>query len=125
MTDLVPGSVRINVAEFLAALITCETFASFCVKKSTTIEVDNKSAKSWLDSARCPKFPFDRCAQGVHLHMLKNNMRLRTSWVPSEINKFADKVSRVNLSMNTSGHLIHGIRMLKVRPKWRHVRKYL
>ena len=29
MSDLSPGSVKINQAEFLAALITCETFARF------------------------------------------------------------------------------------------------
>ena len=58
MVDLVPGSVRINVAEFLAALITCETFTPFAGNKYTTIKIDNTSAKSWLDSARCPKYPF-------------------------------------------------------------------
>ena len=94
MVDLAPDCVRINVAEFLAALITCETFSSFAENKFTTIKIDNITAKSWLDSARCPKFPFDRCAQGLHLHMLKNNMKLRTSWVPSGANKLADTFSR-------------------------------
>ena len=125
MRDLLPGDVRINVAEFLAALITCETFVSFCIKKFTTIEIDNRAAKSWLDSARCPKFPFDRCAQGVHLYMLKNDMKLRTLLVPSELNKLADKISREFFSMNKTGHLICGIRMRKKRPKWQHVCKYI
>ena len=57
MSELVPGSVRINVAEFLAALITCETFSSFCLRKITPMEIDNRAVISWLDSARCPKYP--------------------------------------------------------------------
>ena len=46
MDNLLPGCIAINVAEFLAALITCETFAEFCCGKITTIEIDNVSAKS-------------------------------------------------------------------------------
>ena len=46
MEDLIPGAVAINVAEFIAALITCETFAEFCSGKITTIEIDNVAAKS-------------------------------------------------------------------------------
>ena len=46
MEDLKPGAIAINVAEFIAALITCETFAEFCSGKITTIEIDNVSAKS-------------------------------------------------------------------------------
>ena len=57
--DLAPGSVKINVAEFLAALVTCETFSTLCSQKFTTLEIDNVSAKAWLDSARCP---FRRCS---------------------------------------------------------------
>ena len=125
MVDLVPGSVRINEAEFLAALITCETFTPFARNKYTTIKIDNTSAKSWLDSARCPKHPFDRCAQGVHLHMLRNNMKLRTAWVPSDDKTLADRFSRELFSSSTSGHLVHGLRMLKVRPKWQHVCKFI
>ena len=125
MSDLVPGSVRINVAEFLAALITCETFSSFCAKKCTTLEIDNRSAISWLNSARCPKYPFDRCAQGVHLHMLKNDMKLVTSWVPSEVNKLADTFSRKLFSMKVTGHCVAGVRLLKVRPKWHHVQRFI
>ena len=62
MVDLKPGNIQINVAEFLAALITCETFAEYCHGKITTIEIDNISAKAWLDLARCPIHPYDRCA---------------------------------------------------------------
>ena len=46
MEDLTPGAPAINVAEFIAALITCETFAEFCNGKITTIEIDNVAAKS-------------------------------------------------------------------------------
>ena len=45
MPDLIPGSVKINIAEFIAALITCETFADFCVGRITTLELDNFAAK--------------------------------------------------------------------------------
>ena len=112
-----PGAVKINVAEFLAALITCETFAAFCSKKFTTIEIDSRVAKSWLDTARCPKYPFDRCAQGVHLHLIKNSIKLRTAWVPSGDNDLADKFSRYRFSANPSGHMVGECRMLKIKPK--------
>ena len=45
MGDLTVGSVKIGVAEFLAALISFETFAGFCSGKFTTLEIDNTSAK--------------------------------------------------------------------------------
>ena len=44
--DLRPGNVKINVAEFIALLITCETFTPFCANKITSIGVDNVSAKA-------------------------------------------------------------------------------
>ena len=44
--DLLPGSVMINIAEYLAALITCETFADFCAGKITVIQLDNITAKA-------------------------------------------------------------------------------
>ena len=125
MGDLKRGNVKINVAEFIAALITCETFTSFCSGKFTTIEIDNISAKSWLDSARCPKFPFDRCAQGVHLHKLKNTMKIKTSWIPSKKNVFADIFSRKRFPKNQGGHLMSGISILKVKPRWSSLVKFL
>ena len=125
MGELVPRSIRINVAEFLAALITCETFSSFCLRKITTIEIDNRAAISWLDSARCPRYPFDRCAQGLHLFMLKGNMKIQTSWVPSEDNRIADAFSRKAFSMSTKGHRVEGKRMLKIKPKWQHVQRFI
>ena len=75
--------VHINAAEFLAALITIETFAEYCKEKITILGIDNTSAKSWLDSARCPKAPYDRCAQSTHLFMIKQRMKIRTQWVSS------------------------------------------
>ena len=63
-----PRHIKINVAEFVAALITCETFSQFCVGRITVLHLDNVTAKAWLDSARCPRAPFDRCAQGTHLY---------------------------------------------------------
>ena len=44
MKALTPGMVKINVAEFLAALITCETFSSHCFNKFTRLVMDNKAA---------------------------------------------------------------------------------
>ena len=44
MPELAPGSVKINIAEFIAALITCETYADYCVGKITVLEVDNITA---------------------------------------------------------------------------------
>ena len=44
--ELAPGSVKINIAEYIAALITCETFADFCAGKITMIQLDNITAKA-------------------------------------------------------------------------------
>ena len=76
--ELRPVLVEINIAEFLAALITCETFADHCEGRITTLQVDNCTAKVWMDTARCTRAPFDRCAQGIHLHILKKNMKVKT-----------------------------------------------
>ena len=75
-----PGAAGINTAEFLAALITCETFAPYCSERITELAIDNFTAKSWLDRARCTRFPSDLCAQGVHSYMLEQNMTIRTRW---------------------------------------------
>ena len=119
------GSVHINVAEFLAALITCETFAGFCKGQMTALNLDNITAKAWLDSARCTRYPFDRCAQGSHLHMLKQQMKLRTKWVRSENNVLADRCSRKHYSHTRLGHDISGARLKRVRPKWQNVLRFL
>ena len=123
-TDLIPGQVMINVAEFLAALITIETFASACANKLNYLELDNSSAHSWLRSARCPRFPFDRCAQGTHLHMLSMNMKIVTRWIPTGENKVADECSRKLFFNDTLGYEVRGLRLLKVKPKWLNVLKY-
>ena len=122
-----PGSVKINKAEFLAAMITCETFADHCTEKFTTLAVDNHSARSWINSARCPVFPFDRFAQGVHLYMLERSMKIKAYWISSSSNKLADTVSRktfVNVK-KTSIHVIAGLQLQKVRPKWHNVLKFV
>ena len=125
MSDLSDGKVEINVAEFLALLITCETFTAFCAGKLTYLGLDNTSARSWFERARCPRFPFDRCAQGTHLHMLKQSMKVRTRWIPSAANTLADKVSRQRFPSTSLGTMVAGVRLLKVRPKWRIVLKYI
>ena len=45
MKRLRPGSINIHVAEFLAALITCETFVTHCKGTLTWLAVDNYAAK--------------------------------------------------------------------------------
>ena len=55
MPELAPGSVKINIAEFIAALITCETYADYCVDKITVLEVDNITAKAWLKQHDVPE----------------------------------------------------------------------
>ena len=85
--DLRHGHVKICVAEFLAVLITLETFADHCSGRFTTIEIDSTVAKQWWDSSRCPISPFDRCAQGLHLYLLQRSIKIRTEWVSSSANR--------------------------------------
>ena len=116
--------MKISVAEFLAALISIETFVEDCAGMLTYLELDNTTAHAWFQSARCPRYPFDRCAQGAHLHMLKANMKVRTRWIPSEENKIADKCSRLNFFKIKPNQKICGLRLWKVKPKWRNVLKF-
>ena len=125
MERLQPGSTEINVAEFLAALITCETFAPLCSGACTLLSLDNRAAKCWFDAARCPVHPFDRCAQGVHLFLLSRSVKIRSRWIPTGENRQADVCSRRQMSMIARGHRISGLWLRKVRPKWINVLKYL
>ena len=120
---MVPGQVKICVAEFLAALITVETFTTHCVGKFTWLELDNTTAHAWFETARCPRFPFDRCAQSSHLHMLNNNMKVRMRWISSEENEIADKCSRVHFKQKDN--YICGLRLLKFKPRWMNVLKFI
>ena len=124
MPGLSPGEVKISVAEFLAALISIETFVKECTGMLTYLELDNTTAHAWFQSARCTRYPFDRCAQGAHLLMLKANMKVRTRWIPSEENKIADKCSRASFFKIKPNQKICGLRLLKVKPKWRNVLKF-
>ena len=45
MDSLSQDWMQINVAEYIALLITCETFAEFCRGKITDCELDNTSAQ--------------------------------------------------------------------------------
>ena len=127
MGDFQPGCVKINRAEFLAALISCETFVAHCEHKITIFALDNLVAKRWFDSARCPIYPLDRCAQGVALFMLQREMKVATTWVSSKKNTFADTCSRKTFvaKSKSSVHRIAGARLLKVSPKWSNVIKLL
>ena len=120
-TILRMDKVHINVAEFLAALITCETFSDFIKGSITTLVVDNVTAKAWIDSARCTRHLYDRCAQANHLYMLKHSMKIRTRWVPSEENVLADECSRKSYSRCRLGHIISGARLKRVSPRWQNV----
>ena len=120
-----PGCVEINKAEFLAALITCETFAGYCSGKLTHLALDNRVAKSWFDTARCPVFPFDRFAQGLHLYMLQQSMKVQTMWISSTGNKLADICSRGKFVMGRNPHVVAGTRLQKVRPRWSKVLKFM
>ena len=122
--ELWSAPVEINTAEFLAALITCETFAGYCTNQYTTLGLDNYSAKCWLDAARCPIHPFDRCAQSTHLYMLEQSMKIKTRWIPSAENILADTFSRKRFPMAPNMHCVRGTRMRKVRPLGRRVLKY-
>ena len=124
MECLKPGSVQINKGEFLAALITFETFAPHCSDKLTNLALDNRVAKSWLDSARCPIFPFDRYAQGLHLYMLQLSIKVETRWISSAENKIADICSRQKFERGRSPHKVADTRLQQVRPRWASVLKF-
>ena len=46
MPELRTGMAEINIAEFIAALITCETFTDLCMERLTTLQLDNTTAKA-------------------------------------------------------------------------------
>ena len=125
MGRLQPGAVEINVAEFLAALITCETFAYLCGGTCTLLSLDNRAAKSWFDAARCPIYPFDRCAQGLHLFLLGQSIKIRSRWIASGENKHADICSRLRMTMKAPKHQISSLWLRRVRPRWMNVLKYM
>ena len=126
MPELAPGSVKINIAEFIAALITCETYAEYCAGKITTLEIDNITAKAWLDNARCTRAPYDRCAQGSHMHRLGMNIKIKTSWIPSAQNLIADICSRVPFKVKNKGqsHIVAGQRYRRISPKFNNLLIY-
>ena len=116
---------NINTAEYLALLITCETFANQAAGRITFMDVDNRPALAWFEAARCPIFPFDRCGQGTHLHLLERNMKVRAKWIRSASNALADRCSRKTFSMMRAGHDFDGIRLLKVKPRWQNVMRFI
>ena len=111
----------INAAEFLAALITCETFSKFCAGSLSTIRVDNVATKVWLATSRCTKYPLDRCAQDAHLYMLEQSIKIKAVWIPSEENWLPDLFSRKRFSKRSSEHLIKGARYVKIKPLWNRI----
>ena len=127
MSDFHPGKVKISRAEFLAALVTCETFIEYCEKKLTTLALDNNAAKCWFDSARCPIYPLDRSAQGVGLFMLEREMKVITKWISSQENAFADICSRKTFLSKRKRQVynIAGAMLRKVPPRWGNVLKLI
>ena len=124
MPGISPGEVKISVAQFLAAPITIETFVEECAGMLTYLELDNITAYAWFQSARYPRYPFGRCAQGAHLQMLRANMKVRTRWIPSGENKIADGCSRASLFNTKPNQKICGLLLFKVKPKWSYVLKF-
>ena len=122
---ILPQHVTINTAEYLALLITCETFADQCEGCLTYLDIDNTAAQRWFEAARCPIFPFDRCGQGTHLYMLERNMKVKTNWVCSAANTLADTCSRQAFSMRKAGHVIDGFRLRGIKPRWQSVVKFV
>ena len=125
LPELTPGRVKIHVGELLALLITCETFAYYCAGLMTTCRLDNTVAQAWFEAARCPKYPYDRCAQGTHLYMLDRSMKISTVWVPSSANAAAERFSRERFVSKQAGHVVAGQVFGKIRPKWHHVTRLL
>lgn len=127
MNNFLPGNVKITQAEFLSALITCETFANYCEGKLTTLALDNTGARGWFESARCSIYPLDRAVQGVGLFMLRRDMKVTATWIPSEENTIADICSRKSFFMRGKARscMITGARLKKVPPKWLNVLKFL
>ena len=114
MLNLDEVNIHINVAEFVEALITCETFAQFFKSKMRTLEINNVSVKAWLDRARSPRHLFYRCAQSTHLHMLSKKKKIQKEWVPSNANVQADQCSRRHYPRRRTGHVISGSRFKKI-----------
>ena len=125
MGALTPSNVKIGVAEFLAALITCETFSGFCSGKYTHLEVDNTTARAWFNAARCSVYPFDRCSQGLHMYMLNISMKIKVEWISSGENSLADKFSRRLFPRLPLVYMITGVRYRAVKPKWLNVMKFI
>ena len=117
--ELKTGKVHIIIAEFIAALVTCETFANFCASRVTTLELDNFTVKAWLDTALCTRAPYDRCAQGIHLYILKRNKKVKTARIPSAENLLTDTCSRKTFPWHSTGHMhvIAGERWRRISPK--------
>ena len=126
MPKLHPGNAKINVLEFIAALITCEKYAHHCKGRITTLEIDNITEKAWLDSARCTRTPYDRCAQGSHMHRLEMNIKIKTSWITSAQNMVADACSRHPFTFQEQGqhHLVAGSRLRRISPQFYNVLRY-
>ena len=82
----------------------------------TYLELDNITAHAWFQSARYPRYPFDRFAQGVHLHMLKAGMKVRNRWIPSGENKIADGCSRASLFNTKPNQKICGLGYSRLSP---------
>ena len=116
---------NINTAEYLALLITCETFANQAAGRITYMDVDNRPALAWFEAARCPIFPFDRCGQGTHLYLLERNMKVRAKWIRSASNTLADRCSRKMFSLKRAVHEFDGVRLMKVKPRWQNVMRFV
>ena len=103
---LKPGSVKINVAELVAALITHETFAGHLSGSLVHHYVDNSAVVAWVEKSRCPVRPFDRLCQRVALMRVALDVKVWSSWIPSKKNELADTASRARCKSIKVGSLI-------------------
>ena len=90
-----------------------------------TFALDNLVAKQWFDSARCPIYPLDQCAQGVALFILQLEMKVATACVSSDRITIADACSRKTFRAKNKSSIysIAGAMLQKVSPSWSNVIK--
>ena len=88
--------------------------------------IDSVTARSWIEAARCPRHPFDRAAQAAHLYWLERSIKIKPVWVSSSDNYLADIFSRGRIKVKIAGgHFAADKWLMKVRPKWKNVVKFL
>ena len=117
-----PRHVGINVAEFIAALITQETFLADCENFLSIHFVDNTSALAWLNKDRCSVSPFDKLAQAMALKKLACCAKIWHRYIPTKENTVADEASRKQYGQLM---IVNGARFKKSRPRWNETLRFI